>query len=134
MHLTTVLILLPLFMFLLMVGMRHGTPKLLAMIGAVVEFGISIYVWINFQATGERQFTTAIQWTNGLGMGFNVGIDGISLPLVLLTTTLVPLIILSSNEKSISRPQLFYGLILLMHSALIGVFTSFDALLFYIFW
>jgi NADH-quinone oxidoreductase subunit M len=67
-------------------------------------------------------------------MSFNVGIDGISLPLVLLTTTLVPLIILSSSDKNFNRPALFYGLVLLMQSALVGVFTSFDILLFYIFW
>lgn len=121
-------------MFLLLVGMRHKNPKWLALGGALVEFGVSIYMWINFVPDSERQFATNLPWFNGIGMSFNVGIDGISLPLVLLTTTLFPLIILSSQDKNFNRPSLFYGLVLMMQSALIGVFTSFDVLLFYVFW
>lgn len=121
-------------MFLLLVGMRHKNPKWLALAGAVVEFGVSVYMWVNFLPDGGRQFAVAIPWLNSIGMTFNVGIDGISLPLVLLTTTLIPLIILSSSDKNFTRPSLFYGLVLLMQAALVGVFTSFDILLFYIFW
>lgn len=134
MYLTVFLILFPIFMFLLLVGMKHSNPKWLALAGAVVEFGVSIYMWINFQADAGRQFVYNLEWPLGLGMSFNVGVDGISLPLVLLTTTLVPLVILSSHDKHFNRPALFYGLVLLMQAALVGVFTSFDALLFYIFW
>jgi NADH-quinone oxidoreductase subunit M len=121
-------------MFLLLVGMKHRNPKWLALAGAVVEFGVSVYAWLNFHATAERQFAYDASWLNGLGMRLAVGLDGISLPLVLLTTTLVPLIILSSSDKNFNRPSLFYGLVLFMQSALVGVFTSFDVLLFYIFW
>jgi len=134
MFLTVFLILFPMFMFLLLVGMRHKNPKWLALAGAVVEFGTSIYMWIKFVPEADRQFAVKIPWVNSIGMSFNVGIDGISLPLVLLTTTLIPLVILSSSDKNFNRPSLFYGLVLLMQSALIGVFTSFDILLFYIFW
>jgi NADH-quinone oxidoreductase subunit M len=134
MFLTAFLIFFPMFMFLLLVGMRHKNPKWLALGGAVVELIASIYVWINFIPGGDRQFTLRIPINYSIGITFNVGIDGINLPLVLLTTVLVPLIILSSSEKSFNRPSLFYGLVLLMQSALVGVFTSFDILLFYIFW
>src|SRR5882762_4649439 len=134
MYVTVFLILFPMFMFLLLVGMRHKNPKWLALAGTVVEFGVSLYAWFNFQPGSERQFAIDIPWRNGFGMSFNVGLDGISLPLVLLTTTLVPLIILSASDKNFNRPSLFYGLVLLMQSALVGVFTSFDVLLFYIFW
>jgi NADH-quinone oxidoreductase subunit M len=134
MFLTTFLILFPIFMFLLLVGMRHKNPKWLSLAGAVVELGVSVYMWINFQPEADRQYAVKLLWQNGLGMSFNVGVDGISLPLVLLTTTLVPLVILSSSDKNFNRPSLFYGLVLLMEAALIGVFTSFDILLFYIFW
>lgn len=134
MFLTAFLILFPIFMFLLLVGMRHRNPKWLSLAGAVVEFGVSIYMWLNFNPDAGRQFAVKILWNNGLGMSFNVAVDGISLPLVLLTTTLVPLVILSASDKNFNRPSLFYGLVLLMESALIGVFTSFDVLLFYVFW
>src|ERR1051325_9414172 len=132
--LTVFLILFPMFMFLLLVGMRHRNPKWLALGGAVVELIASIYAWINFVPDGDRQFAVRIPINWSIGITFNVGIDGISLPLVLLTTILVPLIILSSSDKNFNRPSLFYGLVLLMQSALIGVFTSFDVMLFYIFW
>jgi NADH-quinone oxidoreductase subunit M len=131
---TAFLIIFPMFMFLLLVGMKHKNPKWLALAGAVVEFGVSIYAWAEFQSNAEVQFAYNAPWLNGLGMDIRVGMDGISLPLILLTTTLVPLIILSSSDKNFNRPSLFYGLVLLMQSALIGVFTSFDVLLFYIFW
>ncbi|HMJ67728.1 MAG TPA: NADH-quinone oxidoreductase subunit M [Cyclobacteriaceae bacterium] len=131
---TVFLIIFPMFMFLLMVGMRHRRPRLLALIGALVEFVVSVYAWVNFQSNSEVQFAYNEPWLSGLGMRLSVGLDGISLPLVLLTTTLIPLIILSSSEKNFSRPSLFYGLVLLMQSALVGVFTSFDVLLFYVFW
>jgi NADH-quinone oxidoreductase subunit M len=135
MFLTVFLILFPMFMFLLLVGMRHKNPKWLALGGAVVELIASIYVWINFVPGGDRQFAVRIPMpTEFAWFAFNVGIDGINLPLVLLTTVLVPLIILSSSDKNFNRPTLFYGLVLLMQSALIGVFTSFDVFLFYIFW
>lgn len=130
--LTVFLILFPMFMFLLMVGMKHGRPRLLALAGAAVEFGVSVYVWMNFNPGIGRQFGFNNTGINQIP--FNVGIDGINLPLVLLTTTLIPLIILSSNEKSVNRPSLFYGLILFMQAALVGVFTSFNAILFYVFW
>jgi len=132
--LTVFLILFPMFMFLLMVGMPHKNPKWLALAGTVVEFAVSIYMWVNFDPAADRQFAVRIPWANSIGITFNVGIDGISFPLVLLTTTLIPLIILSSSDKNFNRPSLFYGLVLLMQSALIGVFTSFDVILFYIFW
>jgi NADH-quinone oxidoreductase subunit M len=134
MYLTAFLILFPIFMFLLLVCMRHKNPKWLSLGGAVVEFGVSIYLWLNFNADAGRQFAVNLILKNTLGFSFNVGIDGVSLPLVLLTTTLVPLIILSSKDSSFNRPSLFYGLVLLMEAALIGVFTSFDILLFYVFW
>jgi NADH-quinone oxidoreductase subunit M len=63
-----------------------------------------------------------------------VAIDGISLLLVLLTTVLVPFIVLSSFGRSFSKPSAFYGLILIMQMALIGVFVAQDGLLFYLFW
>lgn len=131
---TVFLIIFPMFMFLLLVGMRHKNPKWLALAGSVVEFGVSIFAWINFRIAPEPQFAYDVSWFTGLGMRFSVALDGISLPLVLLTTTLVPLIILSSSDKNFNRPSLFYGLVLLMQSALVGVFTSFDILLFYVFW
>jgi NADH-quinone oxidoreductase subunit M len=73
-------------------------------------------------------------WVQSLGIHFSVQIDALSLLMVLLTTFLTPLIILSSFKNSYEKPQNFYGLIMLMQMALIGVFTAQDGFLFYVFW
>ncbi|MFN6038733.1 MAG: NuoM family protein, partial [Bacteroidota bacterium] len=73
-------------------------------------------------------------WIQSIGVKFSVGLDGISLLLVLLTTFLVPLIIISSFKNRYEKPNSFYGLILLMQMALVGVFVARDGFLFYIFW
>jgi len=73
-------------------------------------------------------------WVASLGISYKVGLDGISLLLVLLTTFLVPIIILSSFRHNYKSPGLFYALILIMQMALVGVFSALDGFLFYIFW
>ena len=65
---------------------------------------------------------------------FHVGLDGLSLLLVLLTTCLVPLIVLSAFKRDFDNPSTFYALVLFMQTGLLGVFTSLDAFLFYFFW
>ena len=73
-------------------------------------------------------------WVESLGIHFAVGLDALSLLLVLLTTFLIPLIILSSFKNEYEKPNSFYGLILIMQMALVGVFTANDGFLFYVFW
>ncbi|MGC4023300.1 MAG: NADH-quinone oxidoreductase subunit M [Cyclobacteriaceae bacterium] len=82
-----------------------------------------------------KKFSFAINqtWISSLGINFAVGIDGISLLLILLTTVLMPGIILSSFRDN-SKPSSFYSLVLLMQAALIGVFVARDGFLFYLFW
>ena len=73
-------------------------------------------------------------WVSALGINFSIGMDSLSLLVVLLTTTLVPLIILSSFKNTYTNSQNFYGLILTMQTALVGVFVANDGFLFYVFW
>ena len=73
-------------------------------------------------------------WVESLGIHFAVGLDALSMLLVLLTTFLIPLIILSSFKNEYEKPNSFYGLILIMQMALVGVFTANDGFLFYVFW
>ncbi|WP_396336273.1 proton-conducting transporter membrane subunit, partial [Klebsiella pneumoniae] len=63
-----------------------------------------------------------------------IRIDGINIILVLLTVLLVPFIIQSAHERNIKNPKAYFSLILIMQSALLGVFLAKDALLFYVFW
>jgi len=108
--------------------------KKIALAAAVVEFVFSLWFAYQFIPSGGRQFVLDYWWVAGLGISFSVGMDGISLLLVLLSTFLTPLIILSSFSHQYKNPGLFYSLILVMETALIGVFTSFDGFLFYVFW
>ena len=73
-------------------------------------------------------------WLTDYGITLKFGMDGLSMLMTLLTTFLIPIIIYVSFGQKISRPSSFYSLIMLMQAALIGVFTAFDGMMFYIFW
>lgn len=128
---TAVLIFLPLVAGLLLFLAGNEKVKQIALAAAIIEFLISVYAFATFK-TGDFNFSTS--WIPSLGISFNVGMDGISILLVMLTTFLVPLIILSSFRHSYSNSNLFYALVMIMQSALVGVFVAKDAFLFYIFW
>lgn len=99
----------------------------------LVEFLLSIWLWMMFDtASGDMQFTEYLPLIASLGIGYNVGIDGISLFLVVLTTfiTLISLVSLSTkdNIKNLIVTVLF------LEMTMVGVFLALDAVLFYIFW
>ena len=108
--------------------------KNIAFGAALVEFVIALYALSNFQYNADMQFEAAIPWIESLGITFHVGMDGISLLLVLLTTFLVPIIIATSFKTNYKNPAGFYALILAMQTALVGVFVSLDGFLFYVYW
>ena len=124
----------PLLTALLLFVLKPGNAKVYALTASLVELVASIVMATQFIKTAEVQFDINVIWIASLGINFSVGVDGISLLLVLLTAVLVPLIILSSFSKSYDKQPTFYGLILIMQMALIGVFTALDGFLFYIFW
>ncbi|MFY9310257.1 MAG: NADH-quinone oxidoreductase subunit M [Bacteroidia bacterium] len=132
--LTLLLIIFPLLASIALVFVKGEQVKKIAFGAAVVEFLISIAAVVIFQRNADTQFELNYPWIRTLGINFHVGIDGISLLLVLLTTFLVPVIILTSFKHEYKNPSVFYALILAMQMALIGVFVSLDGFLFYIFW
>lgn len=87
-----------------------------------------------FDPSAGMQLVENRWWIGALGISYHVGVDGISLMLVLLTTVLVPLILLSGFAREIKSAHAYYGLMLVMQSALIGVFAALDGFLFYVFW
>jgi NADH-quinone oxidoreductase subunit M len=132
--LTTSLIFLPLAAALIVLVLDGRLAKGWALFATLIELLLSVYVIVQFEPTSARQFETNVPWIASLGINFYVGIDGISLLLVLLTTLLTPLIVLSSFKNTYEKPQSFYCLVLFMQSALVGVFVALDGFLFYIFW
>lgn len=131
---TLLLIFFPLAAALMLLLVKGEQVKKVALGAAVVEFAISMFAAFQFQKNADTQFEFNRAWISSMGIDFHVGMDGISLLLVLLTTFLVPIIILSSFGKQYKNPSVFYSLILAMQFALVGVFVSLDGFLFYIFW
>lgn len=131
---TIVLLFLPLLSSLVIFGLRPAHVKYWALAVSLGELVVSLVITGQFVHSNEVQFSINVPWVESMGLNFAVGIDGISLLLVLLTTVLVPLIILSSFRTEYRSPSAFYGLILIMQMALIGVFIAQDGLLFYLFW
>lgn len=131
---TLLLIFFPLIAALLLLLVKGAQAKNIALFATIIEFGISIFALTQFQHDASTQFDASYNWIKSLGISFHVGMDGISLLLVLLTTFLVPVIILTSFKSEYKNPSLFYSLILFMQMALIGVFVSLDGFLFYVFW
>src|SRR5207302_349491 len=101
---------------------------------ATLSFLISLML-IQGAATGVAafHFEENYSWIASIGARYHVGIDGISLWLVLLTTLLMPIAVLSSWTAITKRQVTYYALMLLLESAMIGVFVSLDLLLFYLF-
>ena len=130
---TVFLIFFPLLVSLLIFLVKPAQAKTIAFAASLVELAATLYAITQFTKNETVQFVFDVTWIRALGMNFAVGMDGISIVLVLLTSVLVPGIILSVRSN-FARPHTFYGLVLMMQMALVGVFVALDGLLFYLFW
>src|SRR5215212_1662126 len=103
---------------------------------SLVTFAASLLLLtqpVGLGAGGAYHFVQDVPWVESIGAHYHVGVDGISLWLVILTTLLLPISILSSWTSVEKRPLAFFTFMLLLESAMIGVFVSLDLLLFYLF-
>ena len=105
-----------------------------ALISSLVILGMTIYSIVLYTTDLTEGLAFDVWWIQKLGISFSLGMDGISLLLVSMTNFLLPLIILVSFRNNYAHQKAFYSLIFLMQAALIGVFTSLDGFLFYVFW
>lgn len=129
------LITVPLLASLLVFITKGNNSKTIAFGASIVEFALALVAYFQFKHSPESaQLMLNLNWVEALGIHFSVSIDALSLLMVLLTTGLVPLIILSSFNTEYKNANTFYGLILLMQMALVGVFVANDGFLFYVFW
>jgi len=130
------LISVPLIFSLLLFAMKNQPVlnRKIALSASLLTFVISVAIFVQYYAnpTGYPKFHPDL--FHLLGIEFTLGLDGLSMILILLTTFLFPLIIYSGFGSGVERNNSFYALILLMEMALIGVFATTDVLLFYIFW
>ena len=93
-----------------------------------------LLAWQFDPASADFQFVERYAWIPAFGISYAVGVDGISLWLVVLTGFLTPIALLSSWESVHRKTRAFCMMVLLLESAMIGVFVSIDLFLFYVFW
>ncbi len=129
------LIFLPLAWGLVGLAIPARFTKHWALLGSLAVFVLSLAMYRQFDGPSAAfQFAESVPWIPALGVAYRVGLDGISLWLVLLTTFLTPIVVLSSYESIEKRVKGYYTLILALETAMLGTFLALDAFLFYVFW
>ncbi|MBA3320451.1 MAG: NADH-quinone oxidoreductase subunit M [Pyrinomonadaceae bacterium] len=139
-YLLTILILLPVVGALALVAhgfvsyARETHYRWIALLFSAATFALSLLLLTGGDAASPAmRFEQNVPWIGAINANYHVGVDGISLWLVLLTTLLVPISILSSWHAIEKRPLAYFASLLLLESAMIGVFVSLDLLIFYLF-
>ena len=147
--LTTITLFIPMIGFAILLLMNGETQKnslkWVAFVTSVVTFVASVLMWMNFDpGTAELQMVQRNTWAevslgdSVINISYFVGVDGISLLLVLLTTLIMPIAILGSFGSHIfeerGREKLYYIFLMLLEWAMIGVFVVHDLIIFYVFW
>jgi len=100
-----------------------------------ITFALSLGLWFGFDnGQSGYQFGERFSWIPSLGINYLLGIDGVSLLLILLTTLLMPICILASWDPIKTKVKEYYFSFLLLEAAMIGVFAALDLFLFYVFW
>lgn len=114
---------------------QKSTARHFALAGALIEFVISLFVLAQFDpTTPSLQLVENRMWIERFGISYFMGIDGISLMLVILTTFLTPVIILASWKSIDEKVKGFHAALFVLQTAMLGSFLAMDAILFYVFW
>ncbi|HEX5133727.1 MAG TPA: NADH-quinone oxidoreductase subunit M [Candidatus Krumholzibacteria bacterium] len=118
----------------LMPARAVGAIKGFALAASIAVFVVSLKLVQGFVANPDMQFVVDAPWLPSLGIAYHIGIDGISLFLVMLVTFLTPITILGCLNSISDRVKEFFVCVLFLETAMIGAFISMDMFLFYIFW
>ncbi len=115
-------------------GLCDRCIKRIAAVFAFIPLVLSVIIFFQFdQSLGIIQFEEKLSWIPAINAYYHLGVDGLSLPLVLLTTLLGFLVILISWKINL-RPREYFAWLLLLETSILGVFCSLDLLLFFLFW
>jgi len=116
-------------------GSRDGVIRWTALAVSLLVFGATLLLWSRFDpASAEFQYVERLNWIPAFGIQYAVGVDGISLFLLVLTGFLTPIALLSSWGSVHKRVTAFSAFLLALESAMLGVFVALDLFLFYVFW
>ena len=112
---------------------KYNSSKYVALFITIANFFLSLYLWLIFdQSTSDFQFVETREWIPGF-INYKVGVDGISILFIILTTFITPICVVSVNKTIKSRLKDFLISILLLETLMIGVFCSLDLVIFYLF-
>lgn len=107
----------------------------IALLTTAATFGISTLLWAHFDTTtAQMQFVEERNWIPVLNAFYSLGVDGIAMPLIVLTAFITPLVVIAGWSVVDKRPGQYYAAFLILEGLMIGVFAALDALLFYVLW
>jgi NADH-quinone oxidoreductase subunit M len=137
-HLLSILIWLPIVGGFVVLGLGNERAAAarwvsLAISLATLAFSIPLWAWFNTR-TAEMQFVEHTAWIPSIHADYNIGVDGISMPLILLTTFTTVLIVIAGWQSVTKRVSQYFAAFLILEGLMIGVFAALDAALFYVFW
>ena len=115
-------------------GVTRETARSIALVSALGSFVLSIWLIGAFDHNAEFQFNEHVNWLEGLGSSYLMGVDGMAVLLIGLTTLLMVLSILWSWNTIHTRAREYYIALLLLETGMLGVFMALDLFIFYIFW
>jgi NADH-quinone oxidoreductase subunit M len=123
-------------LLLLFVGDRAGRPdRWLALGISLLTFLLSLTLYTNFEFdTARMQFVERMAWIPTFNIYYYLGVDGLSTPLILLSTFLTPMIVVAGWEVIKQRPSQYFAAFLILEGLMVGVFSALDGMLFYVFW
>jgi len=127
-----ILLILPAISAIILAFIKTSSAKWAALVLSLIQLGLTLPFISNFEPDASIHFSQSWNWISSLGIQFQIGLDGISLPMLILTNGLIPLIILASFGHQ--QKGGFYGLVSFMQAGLVLVFISLDAFSFYIGW
>jgi len=136
-HLLSLILFVPTVSAVVMLFLPKDEVKLLrwfAFVASLIPFVLSVYLWIQFKPDAVGfQFQEQYTWYVAVGSSLHLGVDGLSLTMVLLTTLLTPLALLASFSVS-DRVKPYMMLFLFLETGMLGVFMALDLLIFFVFW
>ena len=136
-HLLSLILFIPAVAAVVMFFLPKDEVKFLhwfAFVASLIPFALSVYLWIQFKPDAAGfQFQEQYTWYAAIGSSLHLGVDGLSLTMVLLTTLLTPLALLASFSVS-DRAKPYLMLFLFLETGMLGVFMAIDLLIFFVFW
>jgi len=117
-----------------LVTRSDNAARWLSLVISGLVFVLSLPLWIGFEGgTAAMQFVERVPWIEAFGIDYHLGVDGIAMPLIILTAFTTVLVVIAGWEVIQYKPAAYYAAFLIMEGIMIGVFSALDAILFYIF-